>query len=282
MSKTVTLRIFQAPDVTFGLEQTSREGWDATRDVFELILSHDPDGSFIAEEAGRRVGMVTTTVYERTAWIGNLIVLPDARGRGIGRQLLQHALAEIDRRGIATVRLEADPPGMALYRKLGFREEFESPRFRLAAGSPVDHGAYEPLVMTDRADLVDFDAERFGDRRDRLLNGVLHRAIATCILRSGTRIRAYAVLFPSSQGLRIGPWLAEDRDAAIHVLKGVLGFLRESQVITAVPGVNHDSIDLLRTLGFVPSPSSIRMVWGKVTGIGRPDQIYAIGQGAMG
>jgi ribosomal protein S18 acetylase RimI-like enzyme len=114
-------------DVDFALAQTSREGWDTTSGVFDTLLAHDPDGCFLAEQRGEPVGMVTTTVFEKSAWIGNVIVPPEHRRRGIGEELTRHALTDLC---IRTVRLEADPPGVGIYRRLGFKDEFESLRFR--------------------------------------------------------------------------------------------------------------------------------------------------------
>ena len=125
----LAIRTFGADDFGFASEQTAREGWDATAELFELCLAHDPGGSFVAEAGGQRVGMVTTTCYQRSGWIGNLIVPPEHRRQGIGERLMKHALEHLLRRGVRTIRLEADPPGIGIYRRLGFVDEFESPRF---------------------------------------------------------------------------------------------------------------------------------------------------------
>ncbi|MBN2563585.1 MAG: GNAT family N-acetyltransferase [Phycisphaerae bacterium] len=77
------IRAFDDRDIDFALAQTGREGWDNTRSTLRVCLSHEPEGCFIAEMGGRRAGMVTTTRYTRSAWIGNLIVAPPYRRQGI-------------------------------------------------------------------------------------------------------------------------------------------------------------------------------------------------------
>ena len=72
------LRSFSSDNIEFALEQTAREGWDSTKSHFRLCLAHDCAGCFIAETSGKRAGMVTTTRYARTGWIGNLSALPPA------------------------------------------------------------------------------------------------------------------------------------------------------------------------------------------------------------
>jgi RimJ/RimL family protein N-acetyltransferase len=52
-------------------------------------------------------------------WIA---VHPDWRGRGLGRRLLEHLLAEADTERAWLVTHDLDTPARALYRSLGFHE----------------------------------------------------------------------------------------------------------------------------------------------------------------
>ena len=84
----VVVRPFRPDDIGFTSAQTAQVGWDTTAELFSVCLAHDPDGCFIAEADGRSVGLVTTTRYQRQAWIGNLIVVPECRRRGLGQRLM--------------------------------------------------------------------------------------------------------------------------------------------------------------------------------------------------
>ena len=88
-----------------------------------------PDGVFVAEDprTGRVVGYVTTRLNSSTklGWIPNLAVDPAAQGKGLGRQLLEHAIAFFRRRGMEVAKietLEQNPIGQKLYPSLGFVE----------------------------------------------------------------------------------------------------------------------------------------------------------------
>ena len=81
---------------------------------------------------------------------------------GIGRALMEHAIETLKVKGGTTVRLEADPPGIPLYRKLGFVDEFESCRLKLAASKqrpPVDRKAAEPMTTDDLHAVASLDNE---------------------------------------------------------------------------------------------------------------------------
>ena len=87
-----------------------------------------PDGVFVAEDAdGRVVGYVTTRLNAESGigWIPNLAVDPAHQGKGLGRALLEHALAFFRQRGMTVAKIETlaqNPVGQALYPSLGFRE----------------------------------------------------------------------------------------------------------------------------------------------------------------
>jgi ribosomal protein S18 acetylase RimI-like enzyme len=278
----LTIRCFREQDLPFALERTSEEGWDSTRETFEALLNHDGDGCFVAALGGRPVGMVTTVQYEETGWVGNPIVEPGSRGRGVGAKLMARAVQRLELLGVGTLRLEADPLGIGIYRRLGFVDEYESPRFRLhsaARGSPRDCAR---LVAEELADLADFDAGAFGDRRDRLLRFLFASALATFRVPESGSLGGYLMIQPSTAGARIGPWVALDRDLAEGLLAAALSFVRGVAVVVAMPGPNADGQELVRSWGFEATTPSLRMVRGPVVAHGIPQQVYALANGAVG
>jgi len=287
-SDRVEIRPFRREDIGFALAQTAREGWDATAGLFETLLAHDPQGCFVAQCGGHSLGMITTTAHPESAWIGNLIVLPDRRRQGVGLQLMTYAMAHLTSLGITTMRLEADPPGVALYRRLGFVDEFESPRFenlrevsveRLSGGAPM------PVERIDGGrlgEVTSFDARYFGDDRSRLLGLLLERARGAYCVSGGGEVRAYAVALPSAFGIRIGPWVAADGAAARAVLGAVLADFPGERYCVGVPLVNGDAVALLRSLDMRQTSSCLRMVYGGPAASGLPKHIYGIAGGAIG
>lgn len=87
-----------------------------------------PDGVFVVEDGeGAVVGYVTTRLNPTSGigWIPNLAVDPAHQGRGLGRGLLERAIAFFRERGMEVAKietLEQNPIGQSLYPSLGFVE----------------------------------------------------------------------------------------------------------------------------------------------------------------
>jgi len=94
-------------------------------------MSSEVDGifnSFVWEDDGRIAGNVTIsrpTGHPKRWQISNVAVLKDYQGRGIARQLLEKAIAQVLQRGGQAVYLfvrQNNAPALHLYRSLGFSE----------------------------------------------------------------------------------------------------------------------------------------------------------------
>jgi ribosomal protein S18 acetylase RimI-like enzyme len=100
--------------------------WRKARHVDEDIAAN-PDGVFVAEEDDKALGYISTRL-DRDAGKGripNLAVDKAAQGRGIGRQLIGHALDYFRREGMAFAMIETmanNPIGQHLYPSCGFVE----------------------------------------------------------------------------------------------------------------------------------------------------------------
>lgn len=87
----------------------------------------NPDGVFVAEVDGEIAGYITTRINHATriGGIPNLAVLPQFQRRGIGRQLIEKALAYLQSEGMLYARietLEQNPIGASFYPTMGFTE----------------------------------------------------------------------------------------------------------------------------------------------------------------
>jgi ribosomal protein S18 acetylase RimI-like enzyme len=100
--------------------------WRKARHIDEDVAAN-PDGIIVAEHEGRVVGYITTRI-DREAGKGripNLAVSADFRGRGLGRQLIEHALDYFRAQGLVFAVIETmaqNAIGQHLYPACGFVE----------------------------------------------------------------------------------------------------------------------------------------------------------------
>ena len=276
------IRPFRADDIDFAVSQTSREGWDTTAAIFDVCLAHDPDGCFIAEVENRRVAMITTTCYARSAWVGNLIVTPECRRQGIGEALMTHAMNQLWRQSIGTIQLEGDPMGVRIYRRLGFVNRFESLRFRRDPPHSSDRPVATHLQKRHLDTVAALDRTCFGDDRRRLLAMLYELSCGAYLIRVNGRVEGYALAMHSAGGVRLGPGVATDAAAASWLLDSVLSDFPDTAVIVGVPSVSRATVAVLEEHGFIAEPSSLRMQWGVKEAEGDASKLVAVANGAMG
>lgn len=269
------LRTLTLKDIGFALAQIDREGWVPSRAVFASIVEHDPAGGLIAETGDGPVALLTTANFGTTGWIGHLIVLPEHRKIGLGTRMMHKAMEHLHRHGVSTIRLEADPPGMGIYKRLGFVEEFESQRFRLTRSTQPSPAV--PLEERDFSDVLAFDMKITGEDRGRYLQILYKNSSKALVIRRDNRLTGYLLAMPTPDGVNLGPFLAEDRDSATELLNAAPGGV----TTIGLPVPNQAGTALLQDLGFEPRPACARMYLGP-----SPEQnaacIYGIANGATG
>lgn len=101
----------------WGYDSARLEGW---RD--ELTLPPDRIAEWntvVADRDGTVVGFATLEGEPPHGELGMLFIEPTEIGRGTGRLLYQHMLAEAGRLGFRRLTIEADPNAEGFYRAMG-------------------------------------------------------------------------------------------------------------------------------------------------------------------
>jgi GNAT superfamily N-acetyltransferase len=113
---------FQAMRATYGLPVSQMTQADDVRlqNRMRHFLATDPDGSWVADDAGVIVGLSQSFVREGYWVLSLLAMLPGSQRRDLGRQLLKLALSSAAPLGPCTIQRSRDPAAMALYTSAGF------------------------------------------------------------------------------------------------------------------------------------------------------------------
>lgn len=207
-------------------------------------LQTDPGGAFVAELDGRVVGAAEAMVRERLWYLSMFAVQPGVQGAGLGRMLLDNALAYGGASNPGLIVSSNDPRALRLYAARGFSLH---PTF--GATGIVDRRALprnDGGVREDgRAELESF-AELTRSIRGAPYDGELRYA-----LRRGGRLlrlgdRGFTVV--GEEG-RIWALVARDEEAASALLWNGLALLDGRATVRWITADQQWAIDVLIRAG---------------------------------
>lgn len=113
-------------------EELAGTGWDeAQREAFLRFQFQAQDDHYtkhyttcafyVVEDREAAIGRLYVDAWPDEVRIVEITLLPRARGRGIGRGLLEAVIAAADVRGLpVTIHVERENPALRLYERLGF------------------------------------------------------------------------------------------------------------------------------------------------------------------
>jgi predicted N-acetyltransferase YhbS len=251
-------------DLPLGLSLCREAGWNQTEADWRRFLALEPTGCFVAEAAGEPGGTVTTCVFGSVAWIAMVLVAERLRGQGVGTALLRHALAYLDARGVATVRLDATSLGQPLYERLGFLPEYRVTRW--GGVPPVDQATTEvlPYGTEHLPGMTALDREATGTDRGKLLARLTEElpAATWCTLDQG-EVTGYVVTRPGANAAQIGPCVARNEAEGRALLNQALAARAGEPVIVDVPADHAAATALVQAAGLTPQRDFVRMYRGE-------------------
>jgi GNAT superfamily N-acetyltransferase len=202
-------------DVALGMRLKTQAGWNQLESDWRRFLDMQPDGCFVAELDGVPVGTTNTCIFDSVAWVAMVLVDTEVRSRGIGKALMQHALAFLDSQGVPTIRLDATPMGKPLYEKLGFVEEYTLVRYDgvlppspAPADSRLRSAGTEEAVPLDK--IVALDQAVTATNRTKLLLRLRRENPAYFRwIEEGDAIQGYMTARDGSNAVQLGPCIAD-------------------------------------------------------------------------
>jgi GNAT superfamily N-acetyltransferase len=260
-----TLRSMTSGDITLGMRLRQQAGWNQTEADWRRCLELQPDGCFVAEDEGVPVGTVTTCIFGSVGWIAMVLVDVAMRGRGIGRALLHGALAFLDAREIASVRLDATPLGRPLYQSLGFAEEYTLIRHegvlsdQETAAKLSEEVVVRVLPAAHLERVLQLDRQITSTDRQTLLRRLFAESPEEWYVAvRGEEVLGYAAARAGSRAWHIGPCMATS-EAGPLLLADAWRRHAGHYVFVDVPADNHAAIAAVQTAGLVPQRPLYRM-----------------------
>jgi len=227
----------------------------------------------VAELEGIIVGCAQGLLNGDAGWLGNIIVLPEVRGQGIGQALTQHLVEFFRAKGCTSQILVATQLGEPVYRKLGFIEV--SRYVFLKRANPL---APEPISRVRQAEEKDFphilalDWQATGEERTPFLGRFFETA---WVYEKDPSEGVEGFYLPD---LRDGPVIARTEQAGRALLKFKLD---QGKTSVVVPEANIPALDFLKGAGFEETTSAPRMALGKDSDW-KPTWVFSRGAGYCG
>jgi ribosomal protein S18 acetylase RimI-like enzyme len=122
--------------------------WQANEPELDRALA--ANALFLAEDGGVPVGFVSSWLENHMGRIGDLYVLPNARGTGTGRALVSAVVENLRARGATHLFVSSNPEALDFYERLGFREESRTLVLPLEVREVADGRSYGSIhIQTD-------------------------------------------------------------------------------------------------------------------------------------
>ena len=244
-----------------------------------IFIIRERELSAATGETGARPAVVTVaTAAPPVGVIGSVMVRPEFQRGGLGRVIMEHALAWLEGEGVRHIYLDATPAGRPLYRRLGF-VDVASSWYTITPQPSIDLDALRSLakrggaacVIQAGADelprIASVDRLAFGGDRLPLLDHLARIAGHKLLIAESADGVPLGYLMtrppePPLEGVRIGPLVASDDATTAALLLATLEREGppEGRILSAtIAGDNSRALALFDTIGAAPVEDDLIM-----------------------
>jgi ribosomal protein S18 acetylase RimI-like enzyme len=260
MSRTIEVRHLSAAEIHTAIDWARQEGWNPGLNDAQCFHAADSQG-FLAALSAREIAAVISLVGygPRFAFLGMYICRPDLRGQGFGMRAWRAALEQA---GDRVIGLDGVPAQQENYVRSGFQLAWRNTRYRIEGGGLLPDGVVD-LDTVPFAAIARYDENVFEADRQSFLRAWIAQpgAVRLSIIRNG-HLSGWGLLRPCDEGFKIGPLMADDRDAAERLLDGLCAAGAGQPVFIDVPETNVEAIAMVEERGMTPCFETARMYRG--------------------
>lgn len=252
-------------DIASAISLTDTMKWGLLEDDFKFMMELEPEGCFVAVDDTKFIGLVITVFFESLGWIGNVIVDPDYRARGVGSLLAQEGISYLKSRGATTIGLYSYLGTIPFYERLGFKKD-EVFTYLIGSGAKCNKTkAVKRMKNEDFNEVLEFDKRCLGFSREKLLRGIFGRFRDLCYVADGKDgLTGFVMARKSSEAAEIGPLVCASRaeNKAIELLYALLRRFIGLEVYIGVPENKRETLYTLKGLEFRELFKVVRMYYG--------------------
>ncbi len=236
------------------LQNFPPESWSIDLPAFiSFHFDHSYFYPIVAEKEGEIVGFGNGILNGTTGWLGNILVPPEYRRQGIGREITTHLIEYLKSKGCRNQILIASEMGKNIYNRLGFQVTSNYQFLKFNSDLPVfkKDENIKRINDNDFSLLKKFDEEISGEKRFHLIKRYFPTG---WIYQKGISIQG--VFLPDLGG---GLIFAKNPKAGLELIKLKLSLGINRAVI---PFENETAINSLKDIGFETYSTAPRMVLG--------------------
>ena len=285
--KMSTIREMRLNDLDAALRMINEEGWGYTISEMERMLRLEPVGSFVCVD-NDPIGVVTTVAHGSIGVIGHLVVTRNARGGGVGRDLLNRALEYLRSRGCDSIVVIATNEGVPVYSKFGFKVQrevlckhfmVEEIHTRIPFSRPA------PMRKGDIKEVARIDAELFGADRLPLIQLLYEESPESCFKLAGDEgITGLCMGRKTATGYDLGPWICRPSSLqyAQELLNATLSAAGPGRIFSGLFADNSAAVAISEKLPLFRFWSTKLMTLGKPRAYTDVGQIFGIAAFELG
>jgi GNAT superfamily N-acetyltransferase len=222
--------------------------------LFSFHFGHPYFYPIVAEVRNKIIGCGIAILHGNVSWLGTIIVLPEYRRQGIGKEITSHLIEYSKAKECKTQLLIASELGEPVYRKLGFTTSAAYVFYKRESIVPIQRISNVREVKQEDAKYIkELDREITGEERFTFLERFLSAGWVYVPERSACISGVYLPDFGS------GLIIAKDSEAGLALMK--LRFNR-GKTTAVVPSLNTIARTYLLSEGFQEYRTAPRMVLG--------------------
>lgn len=260
MTEPPIIRTMTREDVDFAIRLAAKEGWNPGLSDAECFYAADPEGFFVSERNGESVGTISAVRYEGGfGFVGLYIMVPEARGKGWGMELWNHAMDHL--KG-CNVGLDAVTAQEQTYARSGFSTFYRSARYEGMGGGTRPEGVVR-LESVEFAKVAAYDRQCFPGARENFMQTWLAAPGAQGFgVLDGENLAGFGVIRPCAKGYKIGPLFADNAGIAESLYLALTAAIPGEKVYLDIIEPNTAAGALVKKYGLTEVFVTVRMYTG--------------------